>query len=350
MVIVSGSVKVVKKLASGAELELGILGPGQFVGEIALLNESPRSATVISRGLTECLVLPKSSFDTVIESHPEIAQKVSGVAQQRERDLAEMQVRREQEEELRTAHEMQMGLMPSTPPATSALDVAGVCRPASQVGGDFFQYFAVEDTITVAIADVTGHAMEAAIPVVMFSGILAQRMEFPGTLEERFHSLNRSLCRTLGDHKFICFTMAEFDTATRCLKLASCGNPYPLHFHNGQVDELCVDGYPFGVRPDTTYEVIDRRLLPEEYLVFYSDGVPEALTSAGEMFGFDSVAATVQAACQEGASADEVIERLMGAARAFAGDSPQSDDMTCVVVRVEDENPAAEIKKTDVAN
>lgn len=91
------------------------------------------------------------------------------------------------------------------------MTVAGGCQTANHVGGDLFQYFPADAAVTVALADVTGHAMEAAFPVVMFSGIPDNQMEQPKPLPDLFKSLNRSLCRSLGDRKFICFTMAEID-------------------------------------------------------------------------------------------------------------------------------------------
>ncbi len=80
-----------------------------------------------------------------------------------------------------------------------------------------------------------------------FSGILDAHMQQTKSQGVLFADLNRSLYRSLSDHKFI-FTMAEIDTDTKKLRLASCGSPYPLHVHNGEVTELKIDGYPLGVR------------------------------------------------------------------------------------------------------
>ncbi|MDP6776508.1 MAG: triple tyrosine motif-containing protein, partial [Candidatus Latescibacteria bacterium] len=80
----------------------------------------------------------------------------------------------ELEDELQTAHDMQMALMPTEHPQVEGFDIAGRCVPATQVGGDYFQYLDVEGHLGVVLADATGHAMEAAMPVVMFSGILKE--------------------------------------------------------------------------------------------------------------------------------------------------------------------------------
>ena len=71
-----------------------------------------------------------------------------------------------------TAHDLQMGLMPTKPPQIEGFDITGRCIPANHVGGDFFQYFQQDGKLSLCLADVTGHAMEAAVPVMMFSGVL----------------------------------------------------------------------------------------------------------------------------------------------------------------------------------
>ncbi len=251
----------------------------------------------------------------------------------RDQHRAERALMQEMESELQEARQMQMGLMPTSPPAVGGLQIAGSCQTANHVGGDLFQFFRADDNIAIASADVTGHAMEAAIPVVMFSGILDNQMEQRKPLPDLFQSLNRSLCRSLSGHKFICFTMAEIEG--KALRLASCGSPYPLHFHNGEVNELKVDGYPLGVRPDTQYDTIEAELHEGDYLVLYSDGIPETINPSEVMFGYERTVETVREACAEGISAQDLVERLMSKARDFAGEEPQADDMTCVVVRVE---------------
>jgi serine phosphatase RsbU (regulator of sigma subunit) len=161
-------------------------------------------------------------------------------------------------------------------------------------------------------------------------------MEDPGELSERFGHLNRSLVRSLGERRYVCFTMAEIDVVSGELRLASCGCPYPLHYRadDDSIRELQVDAYPLGVRADTTYDVIEAQLAAGDYLILYSDGIPETVDRDDGMFGFEATASAVLDACRRQATAEELIERVMAAARVFAGRARQEDDMTCVVVRV----------------
>jgi len=105
----------------------------------------------------------------------------------------------------------------------------------------------------------TGHAMDAAIPVVMFSGLLKSHMELEGTLQERFERLNRSLYGTLPGRAYICFTMGELDVSTRTLRVCNGGCPYPYHYRDsaGELAELSVSAGPFGLRSDMMCQVVD---------------------------------------------------------------------------------------------
>ncbi|MBT4504504.1 MAG: SpoIIE family protein phosphatase [Gemmatimonadetes bacterium] len=257
---------------------------------------------------------------------------VSGYAFKKRHDLFV-----EMEEELQTAHDMQMRLMPTSSPELPGFDIAGRCLPANHVGGDLFQYFPLDDRLVVAMADVTGHAMEAAVPVMMFSGVLESDIGHGYGLEMLFTSLNRTLCNKLDDRTFVCLAMSELDLSTRTFRFANGGSPYPYHFHaaTGEVSELQVDAYPLGVRPDTAYTAIEVQLEPGDRIIFYSDGIPEAENVAGDLFGFERTAETIRQGCTENQSAEELIDRLFGSIETFVGSAIQRDDMTCVVMRAE---------------
>jgi serine phosphatase RsbU (regulator of sigma subunit) len=252
-------------------------------------------------------------------------------------DQAQKSLIDELEEELQTAHTLQMGLMPTESPQIDGINIAGRCLPASQVGGDFFQYFQQDGKLSVCMADVTGHAMEAAVPVMMFSGVLHSQMEDGHSIERLFSRLNKTMNATLDKRTYVCFEMIELDLAERKLQLANSGCPYPYHYHasTGDVTELQVDAYPLGVRAETAYTAIETSLEMGDYIVFCSDGIIETTNAQEDMFGFEQTAEAIQKACAEGLSAEALIDRLIGLVQEFAGDEPQGDDMTCVVLRVE---------------
>ena len=259
-----------------------------------------------------------------------------GLRRRRERDQIREQLVRELEREMQTAHELQMSLMPSQPPQVPGLEVAGQCVPATEVGGDIFHYFPQQDKFALSVADVTGHGMQAAVPVMTFSGILNTEMQYEHALETLFAKLNATLHQSLERRTFICFAMGEVDLGSRVLRLSNCGLPYPLHYRAAtrEVGELQIEAFPLGIRPRSTYEAIEVALAPGDRVVFYSDGLVEAANEAGEFFGFARIAAAIGAGCAEGLSAQNLLQRVFGEVRAFSGAVAQDDDQTLVVLHV----------------
>jgi two-component system, sensor histidine kinase LadS len=241
-----------------------------------------------------------------------------------------------QEAELQTAHHLQMGLMPTQPPELENYDLAGRCLPASQVGGDFFQYFQADGRLSLCLADVTGHAMEAAVPVMMFSGVLETEMQYGHPVGQLLTRLNRLLHRKLDSRTFICFAIGEVHLESRRLRLANVGCPPLYHYRQAtrQVTELEGGGYPLGVQPEGRYAATEIALAPGDRIVLCSDGLVEAANGQEEIFGFEQIAEAIRQGCAEDLSAADLIDRLFTEVQAFAGDVPQGDDMTCVVLTV----------------
>lgn len=264
-----------------------------------------------------------------------------------QRDNAQRQLIEELARELQTAHDLQMDLMPKQAPQMGGLDFAGCCIPAKLVGGDFFQYFPLSrHRLAIGMADVTGHAMEAAIPVVMFSGILKSETRHGNPLEQLFanlnieqlfSNLNQTLCEALGRRTFVCFALGEIDLTRRVLYHSNSGCPYPLHYRaaTGDIAELKVDAYPLGVLPSSTYPAVETPLAAGDRIVFCSDGIVEAGNEAEELFGFDRTAEVVRQGCRRGLSSQALIEHVFAEVLAFRGTAPQTDDMTCVAVALE---------------
>ena len=260
--------------------------------------------------------------------------------EERTRELKETQDQliAEMERELQTAHDLQMSLMPKESPIIRGLDVSGRCIPTTHVGGDCFHYFhPLAERFFVSLADVTGHAMEAAIPVVMFDGVLDSQMERGGVITDVFSRLNHTLFRKLNDRTFVCFLMAEIDPNSRALRISNAGCPYPFHYRAKTKDvvELEIDAYPLGVSAQTQYEEISLTLEPNDCVILCSDGIIETENSDGEQFDYQRTMDVICEACDMGLSSENIIDWLMNAVDAFRGNTPRQDDMTCVAVRIQ---------------
>ncbi|MEW6752233.1 MAG: PP2C family protein-serine/threonine phosphatase [Candidatus Latescibacterota bacterium] len=239
------------------------------------------------------------------------------------------------EAELRTAHDMQVGLMPASAPRVEGLDIAGRCQTANHVGGDFFQYYTLQGgRLAVCTADVTGHAMEAAIPVVLFSGILESQMEREPGLEALFAGLNHSMCRVLQRRTFVCFAMVEVEPGRLRVANAACPPAYLFRAASGTVEEMLSETYPLGVSARSSYPIAEVPLGPGDRLVLCSDGIVEAQSEAGELFGYERTMEAVRAGCERGLGASALLDELFATVEAFCGSAPVTDDRTCVVVGV----------------
>ena len=258
----------------------------------------------------------------------------------RELEVAQRIVRAHNEKleaELATASSMQMKLMPDESPTLKGFSISGLCRPATQVGGDFFQYYPRPDgRLSVAMADVTGHGMEAAIPTVLFSGMLDNQMENSFPPEDLFGRLNRSLVRNLDRRTFVCFSLGEIDPATRSMRLVNGGCPYPYHYRaaTGNTDELMLDALPLGLRAGSEYDALECELEVGDRVVFCSDGIIEAQDEDEQIFGFERTQDAVNRLSSMGLPAAQIIEELLREVDAFRGGAEQHDDQTVLVVEV----------------
>jgi len=241
-----------------------------------------------------------------------------------------------QEAELQTAHDLQVGLMPTASPQTEGFDIAGKCIPATHVGGDFFQYFQRDGSLSVGMADVTGHGMEAAIPLAMFNGVLTHQIDQGGDVDVVFEKLNHTLIELLDKRTYVCFVMGQLDTATRRLTLANAACPFPYHYvaATDTLEELEIEGLPLGTRANNRYPATARQLQPGDVVVFCSDGVIEAADAQERRFGFERTAEAILHSCRQGRSAVELVEDMIVRVEDFVDGTPQGDDQTVVVLRV----------------
>ncbi len=245
----------------------------------------------------------------------------------------------ELERELNTAREMQLRLMPSEKPEVLGLDVAGRCVPASQVGGDFYQYYPMpRGRFAVTLADVCGHAMAAAIPAVMFSGILENETRRGGRVEHLFGNLNQTLLGVLEPRTFICCCVGEYDTMSGIMRVINTGCPFPFHFRSrtGDLAELEVAHYPLGVRSETSFDAQTVQMEVGDYLILHSDGLAETSDARGEVLGFDRMAELTREGCVSGLDAPSLVEHMMSSVESFGAGSSQEDDRTVLVVKVTD--------------
>ncbi len=214
--------------------------------------------------------------------------------------------------EVKSAREVQQILVPEETPAIPGLSIASVYRPAEEVGGDFFQVMATADGgALIALGDVSGKGLKAAMTVSLIVGALRTIADYTQSPAAILAGLNRRLLgRT--DGGFATCVIARIDPGG-ATTLANAGHLAP--YREGK--ELPLNGsLPLGLTADAAYDELVFLLHEDETLTFYTDGILEARNPAGELYGFDRVAALV--------GSDRTIEQMVEEARNFG----QQDDIT----------------------
>lgn len=235
--------------------------------------------------------------------------------------------------ELKSAQEIQKVLVPEETPAIPGFAIASIYRPAEEVGGDFFQVIpSGSGGALIVLGDVSGKGLKAAMTVSLIVGTLRTLAEYTQSPAEILSGLNRRLIgRTDGGFATCVIARIEADGT---VTLANAGHLAP--FRNEA--ELPVAGsLPLGLVRDAEYEELDFRLQENDTLMFYTDGVVEARNEAGELYGFDRVAAL--------AASNQNVEQIVEAACVFG----QKDDITVLRLTRLAESAPAHAARLDLA-
>jgi len=241
--------------------------------------------------------------------------------------------------EVETARRMQLSLMPSANPELDGFDIAGMCRPANTVGGDHFDYARLggrEALLGIAVVDVAGKGMDAAMTAVFTSGALAnevQRETDPAVIMNR---LNMTVFSRNNKKKFVSFLLGALDATNRTFTYVNAGQSRPLLYHDSHVETLIAPGprFPLGVVPDTKYRNDTLALGSGDALLLFTDGLVEAMNSSGEPLGQERLQALFQRAVEEEPGSEPVLRGLVRHVELFTGNAPQHDDLTAVVIKV----------------
>ena len=236
--------------------------------------------------------------------------------------------------ELDVASKMQQSILPTSFPETSEYQVFGNMAPARNVGGDFFDIIYMENgRIGLAVADVSDKGVPAALFMMSSRTLLkgsAIGMGDPGSVLGEVNTLLTENNETV---MFVTLLYAIYDPETGVLTYSNGGHCNPLLVHtDGSSEELPhTGGVALGVMPELDYQEANVTLAPGDTLVLYTDGVSEAMNAEGEEFGIERLQDLFSA--QPPSDAKQANEAVLQAVADFAGDTPQSDDVTCLVIR-----------------
>lgn len=237
------------------------------------------------------------------------------------------------EEELSLAHAIQEKLLPRDMPAFTGCVVSTFHIPTRQVGGDYFDVIKLnENTICVAIADVSGKGFPAALLMANLQSAFRALMAADLRLDLIVERLNTIVYDNTDCDRFITLFAALYDSSEKSLTYVNAGHNYPFLMKvDGRVVRLDKGGLMLGVLPKVEYEAGREIIGTGDFLYMFTDGVNEALNEEGEQFTEERIADLLR--LNAGLTADEILETVRKEVASFVGDAPQSDDITQVCVR-----------------
>ena len=244
----------------------------------------------------------------------------------RERELVE--------QELEVARSIQQASLPKEVPTLEGWQIFPYYQPAREVGGDFYDFFELEDgRVGVVVGDATGKGVPAALVVSATSSMLraVARVLGPSSPGEVLAQVNETLSTRIPANMFVTCFYAILDPESGYLLYANAGHDLPyLRRRGGDAEELRARGMPLGLMPKMSYEENEIVLEEGEAALFYSDGLVEAHDPKGAMFGFPRLRALIAEHGEKGSLGDFLMEEL----HTFVGeDWEQEDDITLLTLR-----------------
>jgi sigma-B regulation protein RsbU (phosphoserine phosphatase) len=318
--------------------------PGESVGEMSVVDGQPVSALVVARTQARVLALPGDVFRGRVISIPGVARNLiallSGRMRRTNEAMLEAQSKRlaleHLRQELRIARQLQSSMIPLPGrlfPDRADIEIAGMMEPASEIGGDFFDaFFLDERTLFLCVGDVSGHGIPAALFMARTVGLLriaAMGTRRPEVLLER---VNEQLCIGNESNIFVTVFCGFLDVPSGQFVHSNAGHCAPLLIDDGAAAPLAIAKGAFvGIVPGLRYAAIESHLDEGATLVCYTDGITEAESTAGSPFSDERLGMFGVA------NAGKPVEGLLQAVRreliAFVGDAAPDDDCTLLAVR-----------------
>jgi len=241
--------------------------------------------------------------------------------------------------DLQIAREIQTWLLPGAPPQIPGLAIAYSTLPANTVAGDYYDVFPrpgktpEENRVIFAVADVARKSIPAAMLMATFQASLKTLSTTPASLPELAAGMNQYACsNSQGGLRFTTAFLAEYDPARRLFTYINAGNNQPILRRNGGlIERLDVGGLPLGIQADAKYESASVALAPGDWLVIFTDGLVEAVNASDEEYGEAQLLVLLENAGST--SPQELLNRLMAGLDLFVGNTPQHDDVTCMLLK-----------------
>jgi serine phosphatase RsbU (regulator of sigma subunit) len=246
------------------------------------------------------------------------------------------------EEELKIAHDIQVSMLPEKAPSIEGFKIAASSIPAKEVGGDFYDFIEMDgngagDKLAIVIGDVSGKAVSGALVMAASRSIFRVLAESHTSVEKVMSIGNVRLNSDVKKGMFVALLYSILDPRQKMLTLSNAGQTQPIICSSGSSAPLYIDTegdrFPLGIVKDCDYQETKVPLKRGDTLVFYTDGVVEAMNDKQELYGFERFLTSIG----DGRllDANTLLKKLMDDVSHYVGGVEQHDDLTIVVVKVE---------------
>ena len=290
------------------------------------IYEGPTSAAIVDAA--KALGIPA---DTITEIDGRINNDGKVVLLAMEDFERERNVRLRMEQELCQARNLQLGMLPDQPPILQDAEVGLYTRPATEVGGDYYDYFLSEgSTLTLALGDATGHGMEAGTIVAATKGLF-QSLSPNDNVVGALSQMSRQLRNMSSGRNGMALALAKIQGSK--LSYSSAGIPPMLIYRSrtNEVQEILVEGLPLGMKSAGRYDARDLELYPGDTVLLMTDGLPERLNPENNEYGYPRAMDSFLEVAHNNAT--RICELLAEAGDEWANGSEQEDDISFAVYK-----------------
>lgn len=342
-VLLSGSLSACldSDLNPGATIPIA---PGECIGEISAIDGKSVTALVVATTKARVLKVPPELFLNRLLTVPGVARNLLIALTERMRRTNDsmMEAQRKQlalqhlHQELEVARQLQASMLPLRSPMfpeRKDLEIAAVMEPASEVGGDLFDAFFVDDRhLFICIGDVSGHGIPAALFMARSIGLM--RIAAMGTMrpDEVIRKINDQLCSGNDTNLFVTLFCGFLDVSTGRLVYSNGGHCAPILISGGKVSSIPIPkGALVGAIPGLGYSSFEMVLDLEDTLVCYTDGVTEAQPASGEEFSEERLIELLRGKSDQ--SPEVMVETVRREVTEFTGNNALDDDYTLMAIR-----------------
>ena len=245
------------------------------------------------------------------------------------------------EEELKIAHNIQLSMLPDRAPTIEGFSIAARCIPAREVGGDFYDFVEMIDDgakrLGIVVGDVSGKAVSGALVMAASRSIFRVLTETHESVHEVMNRGNMRLHQDVKKGMFVALLYAVLDSKEKTMTFSNAGQVQPILCspEKSKAEYIDTEGdrFPLGIIKECYYQEKHVSLRKGDILVFYTDGMVEAVNAKDELYGFERFMASIEEGRDLGAN--ELLDKLINDVMRYVGKVEQHDDLTAVVVKVD---------------